>query len=289
MHVPVLLPEVTHGLAFKAGEIFLDATVGDGGHSAAVCERFGTALRIIGLDLDRDALTAAKDRLSGCAVILVNENFRHLDAVLKKLNVEHVHKILFDLGMSSRQLEASGRGFSFQRSGSLRMTFRVNPEPQDQTAFDIVNRFHLEELAELIKTLGEEHRARRIAKIIVSARRHAPIQTSGELAAIIEKALPRHGRLHPATRTFQALRIAVNDELNALREALPKAFSVLAPRGRLAVISFHSLEDTEVKYFFKSRADLGKLITKKPIVPTPAERRLNPRSRSAKLRIIEKV
>ncbi len=290
-HIPVLLQEVVDGLAPRAGETILDCTAGGGGHSEALCLAAGEAGRVICLDADEDAIARSKDRLAkcSCGALFYQTNFRFLDRALAALGVATVHRILFDLGFSSFQLEESGRGFSFQRDEPLAMTFQK--ESRGITAERIVNEWGEESIATVIASYGEERRAARIAAAIVAARGVKPIGTTGELVRIIEGAAPRQGKTHPATKTFQALRIAVNDEFQALTEALPKAFLHLARGGRMAVISFHSMEDRAVKRFFREEAGQkqGILITKKPIIAGDAEREANPRSRSAKLRIIEKV
>ena len=290
-HIPVLLQEVVDGLAPRAGETVLDATVGGGGHSEALCRAMGGAGKIICFDADSDAIARSRERLTQCSCefLFYQTNFRFLERTLAGLGIKRVNRILFDLGFSSFQLEESGRGFSFQRDEPLAMTFQK--EGQGITAERIVNEWGEESIATVIAAYGEEGRAARIAAAIVAAREVKAIATTGELARIIEEAAPRQGKIHPATRTFQALRIAVNDEFQALADALPKAFECLAQGGRMAVISFHSMEDRAVKRFFKEEAEKehGILITKKPIVASDAEREANPRSRSAKLRIIEKI
>ncbi len=221
------------------------------------------------------------------------ENFRNIDKVLDEAGVSQVDGILFDLGLSSNQIEESGRGFSFKTEEPLLMTMKKNPQSSDITAHEIVNSWSEESLADIIYGYGEDRFARRIAKAIVMARAVRPIDTAGELAEIVASAVPRFGfkKINPATKTFQAIRIAVNDELGALKTALPKAFDRLSRGGRMSVISFHSLEDRIVKRYFKEKGDLGqaKIITKKPITPSPEEIAENPRSRSAKLRILEKI
>src|SRR3989344_134033 len=294
-HKAVLLQEAIDALNLFTGAIFLDATVGSGGHASEVCNRFRGVVRVIGLDADPERIEHAKKVLleKECPAELVNENFRNLDQVLKRLGVEKVNAILFDLGLNSEQLEQSGRGFSFQHDEPLYMTFAA-PEVGKLTAQEIVNHYDEDEIADTIYELGEEKYSRRIAAAIVEVRKKNPIQTTFQVVEILKGALPKNyerGRLHVATRTFQALRLAVNDELGALQEGLAKGFGALAPKGRMAVISFHSLEDRIVKVFFREKAhtDEAVLITKKPLYPTEDETRENPRARSAKLRIIEKI
>ncbi len=293
-HIPVLLQEVIDGLSPKKGETVLDATVGDGGHSEALCRAMQMG-RVICLDADTDAIARSKERLNppagGCACefLFYNTNFRHLDLALASLKIERVDRILFDLGFSSTQLESSNRGFSFQRDEPLTMTFST--QGGELTARVIVNEWEEESIATVIASYGEDRHAKRIARAIVTERAAKPITTTTALREVIERAVPRRGTIHPATLTFQALRIAVNDEFRALNEALPKAFDRLSSKGRMAVISFHSMEDRAVKRFFKEKAqgELGVLITKKPLIAGEQERVANPRSRSAKMRIIEKV
>lgn len=293
-HVSVLLQEAIAGLDIDSGDIFVDATLGDGGHSARVAEMFGRGVKIVGIDADAEAIKRSRARLAEveCDVTFVEDNFRNLDAILAGLGVHNVDKILFDLGMSSFQIEESGRGFSFRRSEPLIMTF-APPRQSFLTAYELVNFTSKEELRDIIRRYGEERYAGRIAAKIASVRKEERIQKADELAEIIAGAVPasyRHGRIHPATRTFQALRIAVNDELTALSEGIAAGFERLSKQGRMAVISFHSLEDRIVKRFFRGKvaAYEGQLVTKKPIAASEEEMAANPRARSAKLRIIEK-
>ncbi len=293
-HIPVLLQETIDGLAIEKGDIFVDATLGAGGHSALVCERFGKDVQIIGIDADSDALARSGARLSKCDIRTYQSNFRNLSTVLDHFHIVSINRLMMDLGLSSFQIEEGGRGFSFQKDEPLRMTFAKDPTDEEVTAWDVVNTWHEENLADIIYGYGEERYSRRIARAIKEARKIKPIETSAELRDIIIAAVPaayRRGKIHPATRTFQAIRIAVNDELGSLTKALTDGFSRLSKGGRIGVISFHSLEDRIVKNFFKQKAldGEGKLITKKPIIATDEEIRTNPRSRSAKLRIIEKI
>jgi 16S rRNA (cytosine1402-N4)-methyltransferase len=293
MHTPVLLAELVDGLAIVPDDIVLDCTVGSGGHSAAICQRLGARGRCIGLDKDADALSRAAERLKQCPCqpALVQADFRHLDLVLDNLGIAQVSKVLFDLGVSSDQLEGSGRGFSFQRDEPLVMTLHNTQGTRELTARQIVNTWREAALADLFFAYSEERWARRIARAIVRARARQPIETTGELVAVIEQAVSRRSRhIHPATQTFQALRIAVNDELGALRDGLAKGFARLTPGGRMAVIAFHSLEDRIVKQSFKDmQVQHGAtILTKKPLTPSDQERGENPRSRSAKLRLLLK-
>jgi 16S rRNA (cytosine1402-N4)-methyltransferase len=292
-HTPVLPDEVVAGLAPRRGGCYLDATLGGGGHAAALLAASAPDGRLLGIDADPAALAAASARLSPFAgrVTLAHGNFRDLAAIVRAHGFTVFDGILFDLGVSSHQLDTPERGFSFQVDAPLDM--RLDPT-SGLTAADLVNETPEGELADMLYTYGEEHAARRIARFIAEARRKRRIATTGELAAIVSRALGgRRGRIHPATRTFQALRIAVNDELGSLEAALPQAAALLAPGGRLAVIAFHSLEDRIVKQFFRAEAagtaPRLRVVTRKPLVAGEDEQRRNPRSRSAKLRIAERT
>ena len=292
MHVPVLLQHVIEGLNLPKGATVVDATVGGAGYTKALCDAVGPRGVVIGLDQDEGALRAAKETLKDviCTLHLVHANFRDVDEALATLGIESVDGIAFDIGLSSTQLEESGRGFSFMRDEPLLMTFREKQDASHFTAKDIVNSWKEDEIANVLTGYAEERNAKKIAKAIVEARRKAPIETTTQLVEVITTALGyKGGPIHPATRTFQALRIAVNDELGALGEGLAKGYTVLKKGGRMAVVSFHSLEDRKVKEFFKEKEKEGSTrITKKPIPPDFDEVRRNPRSRSAKLRILEK-
>jgi len=295
-HVPVLLEEVLHWLDPQSGDVVIDCTFGSGGHSCALCKAVGVTGSVIGIDADRDALERARGNscFKHCSFTPIHGNFRHVAELLAQGNIKHVDRFLFDLGLSSNQLDASGRGFSFMRDEPLSMTLSDQPGTEELTAYDVVNTWSEESLADIIYGFSDERFARRIAAHIVSERINASIERTTQLAEIVMGAIParmRRGRIHPATRTFQAIRMAVNDEVGALRQALPSAWHMLSPKGRLAVISFHSLEDRIVKEYFKewAKSGVGRLLVKKPIVPAPVEITDNPRSRSAKLRIIEKI
>lgn len=284
IHTTVLLHESIHGLHITPGSVYLDGTLGSAGHAHYAQEK---GARVIGLDRDEGALARSRGRLNSDA-ILIHESYRNLDKVLADLHIPGVDAIMLDLGLSSDQFETSGRGFTFQKDEPLLMTF---DEKAELTAQEIVNTWDEENIADIIYGYGEERYARRIAKIIVQSR---PIDTTFALVEAVKKATPffyHRGRLHPATRTFQALRITVNDEINTLKDGLRKGFAALTLHGRMAVISFHSLEDRVVKNFFKEKAldHTGFIHTKKPIVPSDEEKVRNPRARSAKLRIIEKI
>lgn len=292
-HTTVLLHEAIDGMNLSDGEVFVDGTLGNAGHSEYALS-LGKEIQVIGIDQDEDSLRRAKERLqSDSRVSFVHDNFRNLDSVLKNLNLPHVDKVLFDFGFSSDQMESSGRGFSFQRDEPLLMTFQKETKGGDVTAYEIINSWSEIDLKTILSEYGEERFSGRIARVIVESRREKTIGTTKELVDVILKATPKayhRGRIHPATRVFQALRIAVNDELGAIQEVLPKTLSLLAPKGRIATISFHSLEDRIVKHMFRdwSKNEFGTVLTKKPIVPTDREIQENPRSRSAKLRIFEK-
>jgi len=275
-HVPVLRAEVVAGLAVQPGARLLDATVGGGGHARALLAS-APETHLVGLDRDERALTAAAANLAdfGDRVTLVRANFAEFQPE------GTFNGILADLGVSSPQLDAPERGFSFQHAASLDMRM---DRRQALTAADIVNHWRETDLADAIYHLGEERLSRRIARAIVQQR---PFAHTTDLAAAIARCVPRqyrHGRIHPATRTFQALRIAVNDELVALDTLLERAPAWLAPGGRLGIISFHSLEDRRVKQAFRDR-EVFEVLTKKPVMAGPEEQKLNPRARSAKLRV----
>jgi 16S rRNA (cytosine1402-N4)-methyltransferase len=301
-HTPVLLAEVLRALAVQPGGRYIDATLGGGGHAAAILEQSSPGGQLLGIDADPAAIAAAREKFRGShdAILIVNDNFVNLQSICIKYNFFPVHGILFDLGLSSLQLNASGRGFSFQHDAPLDMRF--NPG-QKTTAADIVNATSEVRLANIIRAYGEESQSQRIARSIIQER---PIETTGQLARLIEKTVGRRGRLHPATKTFQALRIAVNHELENLETSLKQAVELLGYEGRLVVISYHSLEDRIVKQFMQREArgcicppetptcTCGhtpslRLINKKVITPSVTEIRLNPRSRSAKLRASERI
>ena len=303
-HIPVLLDEVMQELDPNPGQRFIDATVGAGGHAAAILEATAPDGRVLALDADPAALNIARQRLApyGHRVRLVKANFEQVARIANSHNFIPAHGILLDLGLSSMQLSVVERGFSFQAEGPLDM--RYDPSGP-YTAADLVNSLPQDELADMLYRFGEERRSRAIARAIVAAR---PLHTTRELADVIIRAVGgrRKARIHPATRTFQALRIAVNNELDVLSSALPEMTAILAPGGRLAIISFHSLEDRIVKNFFIQesrdcicppeqlncicghRATL-RIITRKPITARSSELSTNPRARSAKLRVAERI
>lgn len=290
MHISVLAKEAIEGLRITPGSVIVDGTVGGGGHSRMICELVGEGGALLGIDLDLDALGRGREAVAGlpCSATFIEGNFRDMERLAREQGFSAVDGVLLDLGLSSFQLEASGRGFSFKRSEPLLMTFGKGTA--GLTAFEIVNGWSRDDLARTLYELGEEHASYKIADAIVAKRRKGGISTADELAGVIESVVPRRGKTHPATKTFQALRMAVNDEIGALRDGLFGGWNLLKPHGRLAVISFHSIEDKIVKEFMKERAagGGGTLVTKKPIVPAREEILHNPRSRSAKLRVIEK-
>jgi len=286
----VLVKKAMELLDPQPDDIVVDATVGLGGHTQAILEKLGPRGRLIGIDQDEQALQSANKSLKNTAgrVVLVRGNFRDLvQLVWHAGKFKRVDGILFDLGVSSLQLADAPRGFSFLHNAPLDM--RMDPQGGGTTAAEIINRAGFNELVRIFREFGEEPKAEIIVKRILEARRKQPIQTTLELVRIIGGS--HRGKIHPATRVFQALRIAVNDELEALREALPQAVELLKPGGRLVVISFHSLEDRIVKNFFKEYTTGGKaqVLTKKVVTPAWEERRGNPRARSAKLRALMKL
>ncbi|MBI5134132.1 MAG: 16S rRNA (cytosine(1402)-N(4))-methyltransferase RsmH [Candidatus Taylorbacteria bacterium] len=294
MHEPVLLKETIEGLALKAGDVLIDGTLGRAGHSVEAAKRV-PGIFIIGIDRDEDALRGSEERLGsiGASFRLFLGNFKDMGLFLEKAGKEAADKILLDLGISSPQLDSSKRGFTFRFDEPLLMTMEKELAEGAFSARDVVNGWAEEDIANVIYAYGEERYARRIARAIVLAREAAPIETSMALSEIVRSSVPavyRRGKIHPATRTFQALRIAVNDELGSLRKGLEEGMRILSPQGRMAVISFHSLEDRIVKVAFKEwqKQGLGSQSTKKPIEPTDEEKERNPRSRSSKLRVFIK-
>jgi 16S rRNA (cytosine1402-N4)-methyltransferase len=293
IHKSVLLKEMVDGLDIHEGDVIVDCTLNTGGHSEYALKNY-KGVKVIGIDADSGAIKKAEKRLSKFdkSFEAFKSNFRNLDKVLDKAKIEKVDGFMFDLGWSSDQLEISGRGFSFQRDEPLQMSY--NAEENEVTAETVVNEWSEETLKSILKGFGEESFSGRIARAIVEAREIAPIKTTEQLKEIVWHAVPgftRNKKTHPATRTFQAIRIAVNDEFGALSEGLDKAFDRLKVGGRIAVISFHSLEDRIVKVWTKELVAEGKaiLINKKPIVSGDEELKENPRARSAKLRIIQKI
>ncbi len=294
-HIPVLLKETMEGLDINKNDIVLDGTINSAGHSLEICKLLSENGILIGIDQDSNALKKAEEQLKGqkCKIFLKHENFRNLDKVLDELKIEKIDKVLFDLGLSSNQLEESGRGFSFLKDEPLKMTFNPNPKSTDITAWEIINKWDEENIADVIYGYGGEKFSRRIASNVIKERQEKPIDTTYELVEIIKRSVPSwygRGKTHPATKTFQALRITVNDEMRSTKEGIEKAVERLRSGGKLAVITFHSTEDRLIKVFFKEKQKEGGfiIITKKPIPPTEEEVKNNPRSRSAKLRILQK-
>jgi 16S rRNA (cytosine1402-N4)-methyltransferase len=311
-HTPVLLAEVTQQLTLHDGSIFVDCTLGGAGHTKRIAQLVAPTGIVVGIDQDDAALIAAADTLrlgqqSSPTTVLVKGNFGNLDECLLEARVPYVNGFLFDLGVSSPQLDVAGRGFTYQEDAPLDM--RMDPSTSQPTAADIVTTYPETELARIIREYGEERWASRIAAFIVAARGRHRISTTGELVEIIKNAIPaaaRRGGPHPARRTFQALRIEVNDELGVLERGLRAAIRWLSPGGRIVVISYHSLEDRIVKQVFSANATgcvcppglpvctcgqvpVLRIITKSPVAPTADEIAGNPRARSAKLRVAEKL
>lgn len=294
-HRSVLLREAVDALAIHPGSIVLDATLGGAGHARLIAQQLGKEGILIGIDADEAAIARAREALEGLGpeVRLLHGNFRYLERLARDTGCQGIDGALFDLGWSAFQLTA-GRGFSFQKDEPLIMTYKTATDKDTLTASMIVNEWAEESLADIIFGWGQECYARGIAHAIVTHRAQHPIQSASELGEIIKAAVPpmyRYGRLHPATRTFQALRIAVNDELGALEEGLSGAWRMLRTGGRIAVISFHSIEDRLVKQRFVEweRTGEGKRITRRVQKPSLEEIAANPRARSAKLRVIEKL
>jgi len=292
LHASVMPSEVVELLAIKADDVVLDATAGMGGHSEAILK--AGASRLVALDADPAAVFAARARLErfGARATVIESNFKDVQTVLPGAGVLHIDKALFDLGWNMTQIK-NGRGFSFLADEPLNMSYGAVPA-SGFTAGGIVNTWDEKVLADVFFGYGEERYARRIAKAIVEAREANPIETTAQLVAIIKSAVPAaylHARLHPATRSFQALRIATNDELGSIEKGVQGAWNLLQGGGRVAVISFHSIEDRVVKRLFASyvKAGEGRLVIKKPLTPGKEEQVLNSSARSAKLRLIEKI
>ena len=288
VHIPVMREEVIEALKVTGSGVYVDGTVGLGGHAEGILER-APQCTVIGLDRDGRALELARERLSAYRrVHLLQERFSQMGSVVRRLGHETVQGIVLDVGVSTLHLKAEGRGFSFLRDEPLDMRMDVR---QRLNAEDVVNSYREQELADLIWRFGEERYSRRIAKAIVRSRRRERILSCKDLAVIVEKAVGRRGKIHPATRTFQALRIEVNGELDELAAGIDAGAEILERGGRFCVLSYHSLEDRIVKNAFRklAREGLFRIITKKPLLPAREERSMNPSSRSAKLRVGEKV
>ena len=278
MHIPVLKEELVDGLGIKAGDIIVDGTLGGGGHTREIIHRFGSAVKMICLDLDSDAISRAKESIGELDhdVVYRTAGFQEINKILDELDIPKVDRIMLDLGLSSFQLEDSGRGFSFTKDEPLLMTMKKNPNENDLTAKEIVNEWEEKTLADIFFELGEEKHSRRVAKDIVETRKKKTIETTFDLVKIIEVSIGRFykgKRIHPATKIFQALRIAVNSELTNLQKVIESGFEKLSSSGRIAIISFHSLEDRIVKKSFVELKKNGyaRIITKKPIIPTNLE------------------
>jgi 16S rRNA (cytosine1402-N4)-methyltransferase len=289
MHIPVLLQESVDSLAVQPSDIVVDGTFGGGGHSGLIRTLLKGKGKLISVDLDELAEDRFKAQFAtDTQAQFVHANFKDAAVILVAAGVDHADKVLLDLGTSTFQLLADTRGFSFHSDTPLTMTFSEAGSHTGFTAGDIVNNWEESSIADIIFWYGEEKSARTIARAIVAARSIEPIKTAKQLADIIEAAVRRRGRLHPATKTFQALRIAANDELGVLTTAMQAWWEALSHHGRLSIITFHSLEDRLVKQWMKSQTN-AHIITKKPITPSLEELSHNPRSRSAKLRTIEKI
>lgn len=289
MHIPVLLNEVFEYLNPQPGENFVDCTFGFGGHTTAILEKNQPNGRVLAIEIDADVYKLSDGKSE--RLLLVNDSYKNIKEIVEEQNFGPVDGVLMDLGFSSWHIDQSGRGFSFQKDEPLIMSYTHN---QQLTAEEIVNNWKENDIIKILREYGEERFAGRIAREIVEQRRKGIIKTTFQLVEIIKKAIPRKfqfGAIHPATRTFQALRIAVNDELENLKQGLAGAFEVLENNGRLAMISFQSLEDKIVKNYFRDlkMQGMAEILTKKPIVPSPDEIMINPRARSAKLRAIKKI
>ena len=295
LHTPVMLNEVIDYLNLKPGMTIVDATMGTGGHSEAIIKKILPGGRIIGIDRDEESLGICRDRLKDFSgsIDFVHANFAELNEILEKLNVKKIDGILFDLGVSSFQLNDPQRGFSFQNEGPLDM--RLDRESYI-SAYDLVNNLNEDEISTLLWNFGQERWHNRIAHLLVQERERQPINTTSQLAEIVVRSIParfrhRYYRIHPATRTFQAVRIAVNREIEILESALNKAIAALGKGGRICVISFHSLEDRVAKFTFRKAASEGllEIKTPKPLTPARSEVESNPSSRSSKLRSAERL
>jgi 16S rRNA (cytosine1402-N4)-methyltransferase len=293
MHIPVMVNEVIKYLVYEGGKVYVDGTLGGGGHSIEILKASSPYGILIGIDMDKEALNISRERLKEYRnnVYLFNDNFLNIPDILNNLNIKFADGILLDLGVSSFQLMNSERGFSFRYESFLDM--RMNRD-MDKSAVNIINEYPKEEIEKILKEYGEERWANKIADLIVKRRVKTSIKTTKELEEIVISAIPpkfRSRRINPATRTFQAIRIAVNDELKNLENSIPKLINILNKRGRFVVITFHSLEDRIVKRKFKDFEKKGKIrtLTKKVQRPSKEEINLNPRARSAKLRAVERI
>lgn len=296
MHIPVLLNESIEGLAIKEGGIYVDCTTNRGGHSIKIAKALKGKGTLICIDLDKDALKEAEQELRKSKNVptlhFVHSNFRHLPSILKELGISHVDGILADLGLSSQELDESKRGFSFRFDEQLLMTYDAHPTEDMTTAFDIVNYWSESTIADILYGFSDETYRGRIAHAIIKRREEKPIKTTFELVDIIAGAVPvmyRHRKTHFATKTFQALRMAANDELGSIHDLIESLPDILASHGRACIITFHSTEDRIVKQGLRAKSDTLKAITKKAIIPQEKELEENPRARSAQLRIVERI
>lgn len=306
-HLPVMLQECIEGLQIKSDAVIIDGTLGGGGHSRQILQQLGPEGKLIGIDKDEDAIERCQEKLGQFDnKILVRDDFKNIKGILKELGIEKIDGALLDLGVSSYQLDEQERGFSYNQDAPLDMRM---DRRQQLSAWQVVNEYPEEALRSILRDYGEEKFAHRIAQNMVAARKIAPIETTGQLAKLVEQSIPKKtwaGKGSPCKRTFQAIRIEVNGELKELKQTVEDFIDVLGPRGRLAVITFHSLEDRIVKNAFKEamdpcicpkdfpvcvcgRVSKGKVVTRKPILPTPQEMEKNKRSKSAKLRIFERA
>lgn len=302
-HIPVMVPEILKYLEVSSGGRYIDCTLGEGGHTKSLLEASNPGGEVLGIDADHEAIEVSKNRLEeyGERFIYENSNFKNIKKIAMKSKFVPCHGILFDLGVSSLQLDKESRGFSFRRKAPLDMRFSIN---QTLTAQDVLNTFSESEISDILYQYGEERQSRKIAKLIIENR---PLSNADELSDLIKKNIRQTNyKINPSTKTFQALRIYINEELNSLSQALEQSLEILGVGGRMAVISYHSLEDRIVKNFFKKESkycicppnipecDCGhfpklKIITKKPVSPSQSEIEANKRSRSAKLRVVERI
>ncbi|MQF84336.1 MAG: 16S rRNA (cytosine(1402)-N(4))-methyltransferase RsmH [SAR202 cluster bacterium] len=302
-HIPVMVPEILKYLEVSSGGRYIDCTLGEGGHTKSLLEASNPGGEVLGIDADHEAIEVSKNRLEeyGERFIYDNSNFKNIKKIAMKSRFVPCHGILFDLGVSSLQLDKESRGFSFRRKAPLDMRFSIN---QTLTAQDVLNTFSESEISDILYQYGEERQSRKIAKLIIENR---PLSNADELSDLIKKNIRQTNyKINPSTKTFQALRIYINEELNSLSQALEQSLEILEVGGRMAVISYHSLEDRIVKNFFKKeskycicppnipKCDCGhfpklKIITKKPVSPSQSEIEANKRSRSAKLRVVERI